>query len=103
MQSFVFGIFRSRWNDMIVRRELTDLPGQVVDNGKALIDAAKRAGQLSSTIQIAYQYQNVARIEDFGSMADMKDQSPAGVSRTRSTSRRPTLGCKPRTDPDACR
>jgi outer membrane receptor for ferrienterochelin and colicins len=65
-QSIVFGVFRSWWTDMIVRRELSDLPFQVEENGKSLIQAAKREGLLSSITQYAYQYQNVASIDNFG-------------------------------------
>jgi outer membrane receptor for ferrienterochelin and colicins len=65
-QNIVFGVFRSWWTDMIVRRELSDLPFQIVDNGKGLIQAGKRQGVLSSIVQFAYQYQNVASIDNFG-------------------------------------
>jgi outer membrane receptor for ferrienterochelin and colicins len=65
-QSLVFGVFRSQWREMIVRRELHDLPYQVLDQDRALVEAAKRAGLISSEVQIAYQYQNVASIESFG-------------------------------------
>jgi len=65
-QSIMFGAFSSRWTDMILRRELSDLPAQQADNGKELIQAAKRDGRLTSLVQFAYQQQNVASIDNFG-------------------------------------
>ena len=65
-QRIAFGVFRSWWTDTIVRRELHSLPGQPLDEARMLIDDARRAGLLSPEVQFASQYQNVARIENFG-------------------------------------
>lgn len=63
--NLVFGVFRSKWRDMIIAREMQD-NFMDVDEGARLIQAAKRSGVLSPSARNVSQYQNVASIDNFG-------------------------------------
>jgi outer membrane receptor for ferrienterochelin and colicins len=65
-QRLLFGVFRSQWTDMIVRREFHAFTGQINDEGNQLIQAARRDGRVVTTTEVATQYQNVPSIENFG-------------------------------------
>jgi outer membrane cobalamin receptor len=52
----LFGVFRSWWNNMVVREVLA----------KAEISAAQRAGIIDSSTVLVYQFRNTSRIDDYG-------------------------------------
>jgi outer membrane cobalamin receptor len=55
-QHFLFGVFRTSWNDMVLQELVSD----------AERNAAIASGQLSPDATDAYQYRNVATIENYG-------------------------------------
>ncbi len=63
--NLVFGLFLSRWRDMIIAREMQDNFVNV-DEGGVVVREAKRAGLLANTARNVSQFQNVASIENFG-------------------------------------